>query len=94
MAGSIFDLHDLTDRDLLVMLITKLDDHTEQDRQNFEELKHMITGNGQPGLLDRVAKLEGATPKRDAAKYGGIVGAIATTLALLIERALGWLSVN
>lgn len=54
-----------------------------------ERFEHAIFGNGQPGLLDRVARVEEQNQKRDrvATKAGG-TGAV---LAAVLTTLLGWL---
>ena len=54
-----------------------------------ERFEHAIFGNGQPGLLDRVARVEEQNQKRNrvATKAGG-TGAV---LAAVLTTLLGWL---
>lgn len=48
----------------LTALETKFDIYIEQTQKNNEKLNHIILGNGQQGLVDKVRNLEDEEKKR------------------------------
>ena len=64
----------LSDRELLMIL---------NDRS--ERIEAAVLGNGQPGLVTRVAQLEGAGSKQ-AAKNGGLSALVAVAVAVVMHR--------
>ena len=55
-----------------------------------ERMEHAVFGNGQPGLIDRVARTEERLDSRDrtVAKTSGVTAVITAVLTAV----LGWLS--
>lgn len=70
---------DLTDRELLIVI---------HDRS--ERVERALFGNGQPGLMERMAKAEEQLDKRNrsTAAAGGI-GAMVTTIITIVATKLG-----
>lgn len=68
---------DLTEHELLLLVA-----------HDVAEIKEAISGNGQPGLLTRVAHLEGQGDNKTAAK-GGMIGVAASLVLALAAKLLG-----
>lgn len=67
-----------TDRDLLIEVYTMM----ENMQEHVSHLHQQVHGNGQPGLKDRVSKLEErTTPTVKVAGISGLIGAFAVAFA-------------
>lgn len=83
MAEPLIPRESLSDRELLLLVARGVDELTES-----------VNGNGQPGLMTRVAKLEERTdkapgPKQQTAINVGVVVAFATGLGAFVKSVMG-----
>jgi hypothetical protein len=73
---SLHDYHDLTDREILLVIADKVDD-----------LDDAVNGAGRPGLVERVTTLEANRPSRK--ERWGIIGAVLAGVGAGVARLLG-----
>lgn len=73
-----------TDRELLLLVL----DTCERLDERADRLECLIDGNGQPGLITRLARVEGAqdTAKARTAATGGLGGVIGVMLATILAK--------
>lgn len=77
------DIEGFTDRDLLIEVYTIVKDL----QVDFTKLHHQIHGNGQPGIKDRLAKVEERTSPTKVIGISGALGAsIAAVFAEIVKR--------
>lgn len=66
------DISSTPDRELLIQVLTTLQTMEEE----LVEIKHTLHGNGQPGVKDRLAKLEESASTTRKILFGLIMGLI------------------
>lgn len=76
------DIEGFSDRDLLIEVYTVVKDL----KDDISALNKQVHGNGQPGIKDRLAKLEERTSP--GYKVGGAGGAIGAAIALVITKLI------
>ena len=79
------------DYPVLLRLVTRIDERTENTEKNVDKLLHaMFEGNGVPSVISRLSTLEERTPrKREPAIWGAIgtfLGAMVVGAAEVIRR--------
>ena len=80
--GSGYDgLRRTSDRDLILQLLSDVQDM----KSDIHQISRAVNGNGQPGLVTRVARLEGASAKTTAAS-GGLSALVAVVAAVIMQK--------
>ena len=73
-----------TDRELILLVL----DTCERLDERADRLECLIDGNGQPGLVTRLARVEGAqdTAKARTAMTGGLGGVIGVVITTVLTK--------
>lgn len=68
------DLDGFTERDMLIEILTKM----EEMKESITTLSKEVHGNGQPGIKDRLAKVEEAVATHKKLVFGALGIALAS----------------
>ena len=75
--AGLLERSDLSDHELLLLVA-----------HSIAEVKDLISGNGQPGIVVRLSRLEGRGDRKTRAK-GGAVGTVFSFAVMLLARLFG-----